>query len=258
MSEQDIESVKIHARCCVPLYGLGTTDNYRNLLDRLDLSGVVMAPYGEHREAHLFERVSLYSEWLRYGDRMVRYLPERVLRQFGRVQTIPIHPFQSAPSDINLAEISNRFRRALDYAMTPEQLGHRAVHDVEAAEGYNEWFYQVSRPRMILPDMPVPVSRPSEREVLDAQAAQEDGEVGYVQLSGRMSRIRDHVYVVMSSGVVPRGSEEWQHLEVVLNEVHDGKVYRRRGATEGGMGARGGGGTGVVIRVNCILFNFNV
>jgi len=37
-----------------------------------------------------------------------------------------------------------------------------------------------------------------------------------------------------------------------LKEVHDGKVYRRRGATEGGRGARGGGrgsgGTGVVIR----------
>jgi len=35
--------------------------------------------------------------------------------------------------------------------------------------------------------------------------------------------------------------------------VHDGKVYRRRGATEGGRGARGGGrggggGPGVVIR----------
>jgi len=31
----------------------------------------------------------------------------------------------------------------------------------------------------------------------------------------------------MSSSVVPRGSEEWQHLEDVLKEVHDGKVYRR-------------------------------
>jgi len=74
-----------------------------------------------------------------------------------------------------------------------------------------------------------------------------------------MSRIRDHVYVVMSSGVVLRGSKEWQHLEEVLKEVHDGKVYRRRGATEGGRGAKGGkgggrgggkggSGTGVVIR----------
>jgi len=60
---------------------------------------------------------------------------------------------------------------------------------------------------MVLPDMPILVPRPPEREVFDAQAAQEDGEVGYLQLSGRMSRIRDHVYVVMASDVVPRGSE---------------------------------------------------
>jgi len=33
----------------------------------------------------------------------------------------------------------------------------------------------------------------------------------------------------------------------VLIEVHDGKIYRRRGATEGGRGGGRGGG-GVVIR----------
>jgi len=139
---------------------------------------------------------------------MVRYLPERVLRQFGRVQTIPPHPTESAPPMINLAEITNRFQHALDHALTPEQLGKHAVHGVEAAEGHIEWFYHHSHPCMILPDMPVPVSRPPKREVLDSLAAQEDGEHGYLQLSGRMSYIRDHVYVVMSSGVVSRGSEE--------------------------------------------------
>jgi hypothetical protein len=35
--------------------------------------------------------------------------------------------------------------------------------------------------------------------------------------------------------------------------VHNRKVYRRRGATEGGRGGgRGGGGTGVVISGDCI------
>jgi len=83
----------------------------------------------------------------------------------------------------------------------------------------------------------------------DAQATQEHRELGYLQLSGRMSRIGEHVYVVMSSGLVLRGSEECHHLEDVLKEVRDGKVYRRRGATGGGRGdGRGGGGTGVVIR----------
>jgi len=158
--------------------------------------------------------------------------------------------------DVNLAEITNRFRRALDYALTPQQLGETAVHYVEAKDGYIDWFSRHSHPRMVLLDMPVPVPRPPEREVLNARAAQEDGDLAYLQVSERMSRIRDHIYVVMRSGLVPKGTEEWQHLEDALKEVHDGKVYRRRGATEGGRGAkgggrgggRGGGGTYIVIR----------
>jgi len=63
----------------VPLSGLSTPDNYINHLNALDLTRFVMAPYGDHRQARPFERVSLYSVWLRYGDRIVRYLPERVL-----------------------------------------------------------------------------------------------------------------------------------------------------------------------------------
>jgi len=138
---------------------------------------------------------------------MVRYLLEWVLRQFGRVQTIPPHPAESPPPVINLADITNRFQHALDHALTPEQLEYHIVHGVEAANGYIEWFYHHSQPRMILPDMPVPVPRPPEHEVLDARTAQKDEGFGYLQLCGRMSRIRDHVYAVMSSGLVPRGSE---------------------------------------------------
>jgi len=69
-----------HTMLFLPLSELCTIDNYRNLLDRLDLSGVVMALYGEHREACPFERVSLFIGWLRYGGRTVRYMLERVLR----------------------------------------------------------------------------------------------------------------------------------------------------------------------------------
>ena len=79
---------------------------------------------------------------------------------------------------------------------------------MDAIEGYIEWFYHRSHPRMILPDMPVPVPRPPECEVIDAVVAQEDGKHGYLQLSERLGCIIDLVYVVMSSGVVPRGSEE--------------------------------------------------
>jgi len=79
------ENIHPRAMLFVPQSGLGTLDQYKNHLDALDLSGVVMAPYGEHHQSCLFERVSLYYGWLKYGSRMVRYLPERVLRQFERV-----------------------------------------------------------------------------------------------------------------------------------------------------------------------------
>jgi len=71
----------------------------------------------------------------------------------------------------NLGEITLRFQHALDYALIPEQLGHRAVHGVETSEGYITWFYHHCHPHMILPDMPVPVPRSPEREVLDVLAA---------------------------------------------------------------------------------------
>jgi hypothetical protein len=42
-----------------PWVGLSTLDSYRGHLDALNLSGVVMTPYGEHRQTCPFERVSL-------------------------------------------------------------------------------------------------------------------------------------------------------------------------------------------------------
>jgi hypothetical protein len=70
---------------------------------------------------------------------MVRYLPERVLRLFGWVQTISRNSLESAPTGVNLADITNRFRHALDYALTPQMLGETTVHYVEAVDGYIEW-----------------------------------------------------------------------------------------------------------------------
>ena len=166
--------------------GLSTLDEYRTHMDVLDLSTAVMTPYVEHRVSCPFERVSLYLGWLRYGNHMVKYLSERVLHQFGYVQTVPRHPLESAPPKQTLGEITLRFQRALDYALTTQQLGHRALYGVEALEGYIHWFYDVSHPRMILPDMEVLVPRPPEREAIDEIAAHEDGDHGYLELRVRL------------------------------------------------------------------------
>jgi hypothetical protein len=61
-------------------------------------------------------------------------------------------------------------------------LGNRALHGMEAEEGYIKWFYQVSHPRMILPNEEVPVPRPPEREDIDEIATEEDAEHGFLEL----------------------------------------------------------------------------
>ena len=61
---------------------------------------------------------------------------------------------------------------------------------------------------MILPNQEVQVPEPPEGDALYEIAVEEDGKHGFLVLGGRLDRIRDHVYVVISSGLVPRGSEE--------------------------------------------------
>lgn len=46
---------------------------------------------------------------------------------------------------------------------------------------------------MILPDMPLPVPWPPKHEVMDKVADQEDGEHGFLELCGKLGRIRDYV-----------------------------------------------------------------
>ena len=46
-------------------------------------------PYDEHRVHVQFQLISLFSGHIRWGQLIVRHRPERVLRQFGYVQTIP-------------------------------------------------------------------------------------------------------------------------------------------------------------------------
>jgi hypothetical protein len=74
-------------------------------------------------------------------------------------------------------------------------------------------------------------------EALDEIAAEQEGKHEYLDLPGMLGSTKDHVYSVMVSGAVAQGIDEWSHLEAILAEVHEGRVYRRR------RGGRGEGDT---------------
>jgi len=106
------------------------------------------------------------------------------------MQTVPRHPRESAPPHETLTDITYRFQHHLDHALTPQQFGHRALQGVEANEGYIIGYYTVSDPCMILLDGHVQVPRPPEHEALDEIVEEEDREHGFLELGGRLGRIR--------------------------------------------------------------------
>jgi len=76
-----------------PPRGFSIPGHYRAAIDSLDHSHVTWRPYERRRHITPFEDICWYSRWIMVGcDRMVRHLPERVLRQYEYVQRIPRPP----------------------------------------------------------------------------------------------------------------------------------------------------------------------
>ncbi|XP_058776892.1 uncharacterized protein LOC131651235 [Vicia villosa] len=93
-----------------PLRGNQVSDPYRRRLDRMAAEDVRYDCYAEHREMVLFDEIALYYGWLASNSTIiVRYLPERVMRQFGYAQTIPHDPVVSAPITMTRRQLDEVF-----------------------------------------------------------------------------------------------------------------------------------------------------
>ncbi|GAU25182.1 hypothetical protein TSUD_150810 [Trifolium subterraneum] len=119
-------------------------------LDRMEVDKVTFIPYKDHRHICPFEDICWYSGWIMCGSAMIcPYLPERVLRQFGHVQSIPRHPDESAKADLNRFTIAEAFVDYLvDNYVTEQMRGPRAQNGFETEPGYIAWFYRVLHPKL--------------------------------------------------------------------------------------------------------------
>ena len=78
--------------CCWESGKALSVSTYRKRLDKLTSKVVCRIPYGYHRTFREFELISLFFGQIRWGPSIVIHQPERVMQQFGYVQTIPPHP----------------------------------------------------------------------------------------------------------------------------------------------------------------------
>ena len=116
-----------------------------------------------------FHDVCWYSGWIMAGkQRMVRHLPERVLRQYGYVQTVPRPPttiMPLAPTDVVAA-----FLEFALHVVPQQHRGDQAPNDEpwRHSNRYIRWFYHVSHPIIVNPPLEpeIAVPRPIYHDVL--------------------------------------------------------------------------------------------
>ena len=99
-------------------------------------------PYGEHRPVQEFDLISCFSDQLRWGPVAVRHQPERVMRQFGYVQSIPA---EDADSWVSFEEIDDRWMHYLDH-LAPT--GEICLVPGQCVPEYMDWFFVISHPCM--------------------------------------------------------------------------------------------------------------
>ena len=74
--------------------------HYRSTIDLMEHHNIIFRSYESRRDVTPFQDICWYSEWIMAGkDMMCCHPPERVLRQYGYVQTIPSPPTMIADLD---------------------------------------------------------------------------------------------------------------------------------------------------------------
>ena len=76
-------------------------------------------PYGDHRVVRDFDLISCFSGHIQWGPIVVRHRPERVVRQFGYVKTIPP---QTTGSMLSFEDIDDRLMHFSNYLTAVGQI----------------------------------------------------------------------------------------------------------------------------------------
>ncbi|XP_045831042.1 protein MAIN-LIKE 1-like [Trifolium pratense] len=111
-----------------------------------DIPGASLPRARRWRAALPFDLVSMYSGYLR-GCMVVRYLPERCIRQFGYVQYIPPPPTSAPAIDVIDSDWIG-YDIAVDRIV---QSTRPATYAAEAAADYLPWYYMISHPIVCRP-----------------------------------------------------------------------------------------------------------
>ncbi|KAF9600597.1 hypothetical protein IFM89_011126 [Coptis chinensis] len=117
---------------------------------------VTWDPYRDVRASFSFDEVSFFNGCLCYLDDLAAYHPNRVLRQFGRVQGIPLKPLipkldTSTPRNYKIIYPNiqgHQWSQWFNHVLNETMRGTAVVDSSDYDPKYIEWYYNVSHPRV--------------------------------------------------------------------------------------------------------------
>ncbi|KAJ1439533.1 Aminotransferase-like, plant mobile domain [Sesbania bispinosa] len=127
---------------------VGDVVNVRQYLDWIRHSDIIWTPYILRRAYRPFHDVCWYYGYITSGDTPLPHLPDRVLRQYGHVQSIPPSPHEELPVPPS-ADVHAHFIHYHDHLLDKSRRGPPVTHAGECTQGYLDWFQQVSHPYII-------------------------------------------------------------------------------------------------------------
>jgi hypothetical protein len=188
-----------------------TNENVARLLfDRILPHDIIWRPCEDYRDIIPIADVALYSGWIRSGPIKIRYLPERVLRQFGYVQIIPHRSEHAATIVTTVEQVDQHWAGYEQRVLTAEMLGSRVVLLTDTVPGYMDWYLKISRPYIIriLEGYSV---RPVQIDAV-VQEAPSQSQISS-PLADRLAHIRDILKELMSSDEIANDSRVYQRLK---------------------------------------------
>lgn len=159
--DYDLKYKEEYPRACrwVPRRDSGTSaDDIQRLRLCFDMSKgneVVWDPYTSRRDIHPLHGIAFYTGMLKCCDVIEPYCPDRILRQFGRIQTIPSAPH--APSRAIRGAVAASYKVIYEYLQGQWENwenhvlseANRSVpvnSPADVVPGYYAWFHRVSHP----------------------------------------------------------------------------------------------------------------
>jgi hypothetical protein len=185
---------------------------YRVALDRWSAQDVIWEPYSAHRDARAFDERAWFSGLIHSPGYIGRHLPERFLRQYGHVQTIPRDP-HALPLSYDVDVIWDTYRDEWEtQTVNEEERGTHADPAWLTAPEYTSWYIQHSHPYVdrseglrALPDTEADTEADPEHDPA------REAHVDYVEwATERFGRIATELDTVLLRDDVPPGSELYQ------------------------------------------------